>query len=126
MYLSLKARSQILLMVVAMIAVAVGSAFGIVWMQQQINRTARNCQKIEREMEETMRRMRYLDERIASVHQPVVLQGRVAGVLRPALESQVVWVREQEITTGRRAYAQAAPYEVGGDLAYTDFSANQR
>lgn len=126
MTLSLKARGQILLMVVVMIAAAVGSAFAIVWMQQQMKRTARNCQLVEREMEETLRRMRYVDERIASVHQPVVLQGRVAGVLRPALETQVVWVREQEITTGRRAYAESAPYEVTGDLAFLDLSAEQR
>ena len=53
MNLSTRARSLLLLMIVTMIAIAVSSAFGIVWMQQQINRTARNCQQVEREMEET-------------------------------------------------------------------------
>ncbi|MGB0416660.1 MAG: hypothetical protein ACPGKS_07415 [Coraliomargarita sp.] len=125
MSLSTRARSLILLMIVTMIAIAVSSAFGIVWMQQQINRTARNGQQVEREMEETMRRLRYLDERIASIHQPVILQGKVAGVLRPSLDTQVVWVREQEVATGR-SYAEAAPYEVSMDLAFIDLSAEQR
>lgn len=125
MTLSPKARTFLLLMIVTMIAIAVSSAFGIVWMQQQINRTARNCQQVEREMEETMRRMRYLDERIASIHQPVILQGKVAGVLRPSLEQQVVWVREQELASGH-AYAEAAPYEASMDLAFIDLSAPKR
>lgn len=125
MSLSTKARSLVLLMIVVMIAIAVSSAFGIVWMQQQINRTAQNCQQVERDMEETMRRLRYLDERIASIHQPVILQGKVAGVLRPSLEKQFVWVREQEVATGR-SYAEAMPYEVSMDLAFLDLSAQQR
>ena len=69
----------------------------IVWMQQQINRTAVRCQGIEREMEEVLRKLRYLDERIASFHQPVALQAKVAGRLRPADQNQIVWVRTPKV-----------------------------
>ena len=124
MNLSAQTRNRLFCMVVVMIAIAVASAFGIVWMQQQINRTAKHSQQIEREMEETMRRLRYLDERIASLHQPVVLQGKVAGVLRPSLENQVVWVEERQIATGR-SYTTAEPYEVSIDLAFMDFNAQR-
>jgi hypothetical protein len=50
------------------------------------------------------------------MHQPVVLQGKVAGVLRPSMDNQIVWVREREQPTGR-AYAVSAPYETSIDLA---------
>ena len=122
MNLSAKTRNRMFLMAILAIAIAVASAFGIVWMQQQINRTAKHSQQIEREMEETMRRLRYLDERIASLHQPVVLQGKVAGVLRPSLENQIVWVEDRQVGTGR-AYVAADPYEVSMDLAFMDFNA---
>ena len=96
-----------------------GSAFAIVWTQQQISRTAQSTKQVEADLAEMVRKIGFLDERIATLHQPVVLQGKVAGVLRPSLESQVVWVREQVSSAGR-AYAVAAPYQVSIDLAMLD------
>ncbi len=124
MNLTAQTRNRMFFMTIIAIAVAVASAFGIVWMQQQINRTAKHSQQIEREMEETMRRLRTLDERIASLHQPVVLQGKVAGVLRPSLENQIVWVEDRQVGVGR-AYAATDPYEVSMDLALLDFNAQR-
>ena len=66
-----------------------------------------------------IRRINFIDQRIATLHQPVVLQGKVAGRLRPSMENQIVWVREQELPAGR-AYAVANPYEVSIDLAMLD------
>jgi len=102
-----------------MIAITVGSAFAIVWMQQQISRTAENSQLLESQLAETSRKLSYLDERIATVHQPVVLQGKVAGLLRPSTENQIVWVRENNLPTGR-AYADSEPYKASMDLAFLD------
>jgi len=116
MKLSYQFRKRSALIVIAMIAVTTGSAFAIVWMQQQISRTARSTNQLEADLAEMVRKIDYLDERIASLHQPVVLQGKVAGSLRPSLENQVVWVREREMPSGR-AYAVARPYEVSLDLA---------
>jgi len=98
----------------------VSSAVAVVWMQQQISRTARNGQKLEAQLAETSRKLRYLDERIATVHQPVVLQGRVAGVLRPSSDNQIVWVREQSFGNDRAYAAVAEPYEATMDLALAD------
>lgn len=116
---SQKARGRIFFFIIAMIAVTVGSGFGIVWMQQQISRTAKRSQEIESQLAETVRKLRYLDERIATMHQPVVLQGKVAGALRPSLDNQIVWVRESNMPTGR-AYAVSQPYEASMDLAFLD------
>lgn len=116
MNLSHRFRKRSALIIFCMVAVTAGSAFAIVWMQQQISRTAQSTKEIEVELAEMVRKIDFLDERIASIHQPVVLQGKVAGNLRPSLENQVVWVREREMPNGR-AYAVAQPYEVSLDLA---------
>lgn len=119
MTLSNQFRKRGALIVIFMIAATVGSAFAIVWMQQQISRTARSTNQLEADLAEMVRKIDYLDERIASLRQPVVLQGKVAGSLRPSQENQVVWVREREMPSGR-AYAVAPPYEVSLDLAMLD------
>tara|TARA_X000000368_G_scaffold403065_1_gene377619 strand:+ start:346 stop:669 length:324 start_codon:yes stop_codon:yes gene_type:complete len=102
-----------------MVTVTLGSAFAIVWIQQQISRTALSSKHFESRLAETSRKLRYLDERIAGFHQPVVLQGKVAGTLRPSIEDQVVFVNERQLATGR-AYAVSQPYEVSMDLALLD------
>lgn len=117
-------QKRIFALVLAMIAVTVSSGFSVVWMQQQISRTAKQSQRLESQLAETTRKLRYLDERIASVHQPVVLQGRVAGVLRPSSDNQIVWVREQSVGSDR-AYAVAQPYEASMDLALADIRPRQ-
>ncbi|HAV14669.1 MAG TPA: hypothetical protein DCX06_14425 [Opitutae bacterium] len=122
--MSAQSRKRIYLLVVSMIAITVMSAFAIVWMQQQISRTAQNSKENEAKLADTVRKLRYLDERIATLHQPVVLQGKVAGVLRPSLDDQLVWVNEKSVATGR-AYALSAPYEVSMDLALLDIDAKR-
>lgn len=117
--LSSKARKHVVLLILTMVAVTVGSAFAIVWMQQQISRTAQSSKQLEIELAETSRKLRFLDERIAGYHQPVVLQGKVAGILRPSVEDQVVFVEERQLATGR-SYAVSQPYEVSMDLALLD------
>ena len=117
--LSRRARKHVILLILVMVTVIVGSAFSIVWMQQQISRTAQSSKHFESQLAETSRKLRFLDERIAGYHQPVVLQGKVAGILRPSVEDQVVFVEERQLATGR-AYAVSQPYEVSMDLALLD------
>lgn len=114
--LSKKDRSLILLIVSTMIAITVVSGFAIVWMQQQIARTAEKSQEAEIRLAEIVRKLGYLDEQIATVHQPTMLQARVAATLRPSLESQMVWVQENATRT-RRTYTTLTPYSEA-ELAY--------
>jgi len=123
--LSPTVRRYALLLVLAMVAVTVSGAFAIVWMQQQITRTAERGSRLEEDLAETVRKLDYLDERIATIHRPVVLQGKVAGRLEPLKEEHVVWVRERE-TAGGRAYAVARPYETSVDLAFADLRTEGR
>ena len=122
--LSSTARKHVIFLIFAMIVVTVGSAFAIVWIQQQISRTAQSSKALESQLAETSRKLRYLDERIAGYHQPVVLQGKVAGVLRHSVENQVVFVQERQLATGR-SYAVSQPYEVSMDLALLDLNTSR-
>ena len=117
--ISYRARKHVILLILVMVTVVVGSAFGIVWLQQQISRTAQSSKRFESQLAETSRKLRFLDERIAVYHQPVVLQGKVAGVLRPSVEDQVVFVEERQLATGR-TYAVSQSYESSIDLALLD------
>ncbi|MGB0334698.1 MAG: hypothetical protein ACPGGN_05035 [Opitutales bacterium] len=116
-----KNRRRVATLIFTLILVTVGSAFSIVWMQQQISRTAQNSKQFESKLAETARKLRFLDERIAGYQQPVVLQGKVAGVLRPSLEDQIVWVQERQLASGR-TYTVSQPYEVSMDLALLDLN----
>lgn len=116
MNISTKTRARCLALIVIMVAITVGSAFAIVWTKQQISRSAQVSKQVEADLAEMVRKIGFLDQRIATMHQPVVLQGKVAGTLRPSMENQIVWVRERKLADGR-AYAVAAPYEVTTDLA---------
>lgn len=122
--LSSTARKHVIALIFGMLAVIVGSAFAIVWMQQQISRTAQSSKALESQLAETSRKLRFLDERIAGYHQPVVLQGKVSGVLRPSMEDQVVFIEERQLATGR-AYAVLQPYEVSMDLALLDLNTSR-
>ena len=117
--LSCRARKHVILLILLMVTLIVGSAFSIVWMQQQISRTAQSSKHFESQLAESSRKLRFLDERIAGYHQPVVLQGKVAGILCPSVEDQVVFVEERQLANGR-AYAVSQPYEVSMDLALLD------
>lgn len=60
----------------------------LLFMRQQIAETADAQERIEREVIAMERRIRYLDTKIAEVHQPAYLQGRIAqmglNLRRPA------------------------------------------
>ena len=115
--LSTKIRSYILLLISAIIAVTVISGFAIVWMQQQISRTAQKSQEAESHLTEIVRRLGYLDEKIAAIHQPTMLQAKVAASLRPSMDSQVVWVQEDESRAGR-SYTTLEPASNAGEMAF--------
>ena len=107
-----------------MIVVTVFSGFLIVWMQQQISRTAQRSQQVESEMTEIGRKLSYVNEKIATMHQPIVLQSKVADTLRPSLENQIVWVRERETLSGR-TYATVLPYSTSSDMAFLNTAAKR-
>ena len=110
-------RSSFLILISSIIFVVVAGAFSVVWLQQQINQTARSSLILENQLGDTIDKIRYLDEKISKFHQPVVLQGKVATSLRPSKENQVVWISERGSLRGH-TYAHATPYRGANNLAY--------
>ena len=109
-------RKKAIPLILLMVAITLSSAFYIVWVQQQISRTAQSSKLLEADLAESYRKLRYTNERIARSHQPVVLQSKVTDILRPLVKKQVVFVIEHELATGR-SYGISQPYEISADLA---------
>ena len=114
--ISVSIRKKAIPLILLMVVIALSSAFYIVWVQQQISRTAQSSKLLEADLAESSRKLRYTDERIARSHHPVVLQSKVTCNLRPLVKKQVVFVREREHAAGR-SYAISQSYEVSTGLA---------
>ena len=110
-------RSSFLILICSIISVVAVGAFSLVWLQQEINQTARSSLILDNQLADTVGKIRYLDEKISKFHQPVVLQGKVATSLRPSKENQVVWISERGSSRGH-IYAHATPYRGANNLAY--------
>lgn len=110
-------RSSFIILVSSIISVLVVGAFSVVWLQQEINQTARNSLLLDNELGDTIDKIRYLDEKISKFHQPIVLQAKVARSLRPSKDNQVVWISERSSLQGH-IYAHATPYRGANNLAY--------
>ena len=110
-------RSSFLILISSIISVVALGAFSVVWLQQEINQTARSSLILDDQLGDIISKIRYLDEKISKFHQPVVLQGKVAKSLRPSKESQVVWIRERD-NLQSRTYAHVTPYRGANNLAY--------
>ena len=102
-------RSSFIILVSSIISVLVVGAFSVVWLQQEINQTARNSLLLDNELGDTIDKIRYLDEKISKFHQPIVLQAKVARSLRPSKGNQVVWISERSSLRGHIC-AHATPY----------------
>jgi hypothetical protein len=85
-------------------------AFGVVWVRQQIAATAQHTKVLEHRLAKTERKHQYLASRIAEVHQPSYLKGRVAGILDVPNEAYVVWADLPTNTRESGKNAAKAPF----------------
>jgi hypothetical protein len=109
-------RTFTYLTILCVLIICGASGIGMVWMRQQISRTADRIRTTEHQIAEVERRVRFLDERIAASTQPRNLQARVANRLRPAREDQVVFIQER-YSGDAYVYAVRDAFEVSVDLA---------
>ncbi len=109
-------RTFTYLTVLCVLIICGASGIGMVWMRQQISRTADRIRTTEQQIAEVERRVRFLDERIAASTQPRNLQARVANRLRPAREDQLVFIQEH-YSGDAYVYAVRDAFEVSVDLA---------
>lgn len=73
-----------------------GGALGVVWLRQQISRTAERCIAKEKELVIVQRKNAYLHTAIAQVHNPEYLKERLDSKLMVPSTKQIVWMNSDE------------------------------
>lgn len=81
-------------------------SFSLVWIQHEIASVAEQTVRLEKRHQEMMRKLNFLDERIAQAHQPMALQTKVSQRLVPVDERRIVWV-ETTATEAGAVYVDA-------------------
>ena len=79
-------------MVICLLTVIGGGSFSLLWIQHEVSKVAKQTVLLEKRHQEILRKLNYLDERIANAHQPIVLQSKVSNRLVPIMDKQIVWV----------------------------------
>ncbi|MEX0320766.1 MAG: hypothetical protein AB3N63_01265 [Puniceicoccaceae bacterium] len=86
---------QILSLLVVLAVVTVSGCLGLLWLRQQIEITAQATRSLEVEIAKEERRLRYIDTKIAEIHQPIYLERQIERLglnLRPPLADQIVYM----------------------------------
>jgi hypothetical protein len=86
---------QILSLLVVLAVVTVSGCLGLLWLRQKIEYTAQATRSLEKEIEKEERRLRYINTRIAEIHQPIYLERQIERLglkLRPPLADQIVYM----------------------------------
>ena len=85
-------RFSFSLMIICLLIVIGSGSFSLLWLQYQVSKVAKQTVLLEKRHQEMLRKLDYLDERIAKAHQPISLQSRVSNFLVPVIDKQIVWV----------------------------------
>lgn len=94
------------------------AGLSVVWMRQQIMRTAQHAKTLEQQVAQVERKSSYLLSKIAEVHSPEFLKARTQGVLVAPTKSQVVWATlPQKPVSGRAVESASEPYSINFELA---------
>ena len=86
---------QIVSLLVVLVVVTVSGCLGLLWLRQQVEHTAQATRALEVEIAKEERRLRYLDTKIAEIHQPLYLERQVSRLglnLKPPRAEQVVYM----------------------------------
>ena len=86
---------QILSLLVVLAVVTVSGCLGLLWLRQKIELTAQATRSLEVEIAKEERRLRYIDTKIAEIHQPLYLERQIKRLglnLRPPSADQVVYM----------------------------------
>lgn len=88
--------TRILTLLVLLAAVTVSGCLGLLWLRQKIELTAQATRSLETDIAKEERRLRYIDTKIAEIHQPLYLERQVKRLglgLRPPKADQIVYIR---------------------------------
>ncbi len=93
-------------MIFFILSIVGGGSFSLLWIQHEVSKVAKQTVLLEKRHQEMLRKLDYLDKRIANAHQPIVLQSKVSNRLVPIMDNQIVWV-ETTATGADSAYVNA-------------------
>lgn len=88
--------TRILTLLILLAAVTVSGCLGLLWLRQKIELTAQATRSLETEIIKEERRLRYIDTKIAEIHQPLYLERQIQRLglsLRPPKADQVIYMR---------------------------------
>jgi hypothetical protein len=105
-------------LVVCILTIVGGGSFSLLWIQHEVSKVAKQTVLLEKRYQEMLRKLDYLDERIANAHQPIVLQSRVSRRLAPILDKQIVWV---ETATSEAGSTYVNVQTIQGDVFNNQF-----
>jgi hypothetical protein len=105
-------------LVVCILTIVGGGSFSLLWIQHEVSKVAKQTVLLEKRHQEMLRKLDYLDERIANAHQPIVLQSRVSRRLAPILDKQIVWV---ETATSEAGSTYVNAQTIQGDVFNNQF-----
>jgi hypothetical protein len=103
---------QMLTLLILLAAVTVSGCLGLLWLRQKIELTAQATRLLETDIVKEERRLRYLDTKIAEVHQPLYLERQIQRLglrLHPPAGDQVVYLQGRR--PADRALARAGEVE---------------
>jgi len=86
---------QILSLLVMLAVITVSGCLGLLWLRQKIELTAQATRSLEVEIAKEERRLRYIDTKIAEIHQPHYLEQQIKRLglnLRPPMAEQIVYL----------------------------------
>ncbi len=118
---------RIVMLLIMVAAVTVGGCLGLLWLRQKIELTAQATRQTETEIVKEERRLRYLDTKIAEIHQPLYLEQQIQRLglkLRPPTAEQILYVHSpapRRVGAGGGAVAAKRPdkdpFRLSFDLA---------
>lgn len=98
--------------------ISASGALGIVWLRQQISRTANDCILKEKELMALHRKNGYLQSMIAQMHNPQYLREKVGSKMALPNKQQVVWMKDSKDLTRQNhlvvSVRNKSPGVVGG------------
>ena len=86
---------QILSLLIVLAVITVSGCLGLLWLRQKIELTAQATRSLEMEISKEERKLRYIDTKIAEIHQPHYLEKKIIELglnLRPPLADQIVYL----------------------------------
>ena len=104
--------TRILTLLILLAAVTVSGCLGLLWLRQKIELTAQATRSLETEIAKEERRLRYIDTKIAEIHQPLYLDRQIKRLglsLAPPKAEQVFYIRWAPGRTGDFAAKDESP-----------------